>query len=404
MKPQLLLLIAALATSGLAATATDRPQGWASQNGGTTGGAAGAETTVSTMSELQAAAKKAGPAIIWVKPGTYSGRVVLTSDKTILGQAPGVVIEGGIDIKGVKNVIVRNLKVVGPGAVDVNGIDCIGVDNSTNIWLDHLDVSDGQDGNMDIVNGANYVTVSWTKFTYTSKSSNHMFSNLFGNSDSKTTDRTKLKITVINNWWADGVQERMPRVRFGQVHVVNNLFTSKQATHCVRAGLEADLLVEANAFIGVKKPIDLYEGNYTAVTVKNNLFQGTTADTVGNKTAFTPPYTLTLIETAKLQATISSATTGAGATLSFGPPSVGLGTRAMRHDLAVRNVSAGIEVRNSGDDAVSIRAFGFDGRAIGRRESLPAGAAAVLPVQGRAALVEISGPQGTRTIQVAAPH
>lgn len=313
----------ALAAGAAAAAAwgnpDDKPAGWAGIEGAVTGGAGGTVTEVATIADLQRLAKAAGKAVIYVKGrlGDGQSRVEIASDKTIYG-LPGAVLSGGIDIKkGVSNVILRNLKVEGPGAVDVDGVDGIGLQGCRRIWLDHLDVSDGQDGNLDITNEADLVTVSWCKFTYTSKSKDHQFSSLIGSSDSKTADRGKLRVTLHHNWWADGVKERMPRVRFGKVHVANNLFNSNAASTCVRAGFEADLLVEGNAFLNVGTPIDLFENDFTAITARNNLFVGTKGNTEGKGTAFTPPYALTLDPAASVEAKVkgSASAPGAGATL-----------------------------------------------------------------------------------------
>jgi pectate lyase len=282
-----LLLILPLALSGQDQCA---PVGWATLNGGTTGGGSVTPVTVSTLSALQTAANSSGAKVIYVSGVMGAGvgtRVRISSDKTIFG-LPGAQLNGGFDIKDAHNVILRNMIVVGPGAVDVDGVDCINVDNSTNVWVDHCEVRDGQDGNFDIVNGSNYVAVTWTKFSYSGASVEHQFCNLIGNSDSKTSDRTKLKVTMMFNYWTEGCVERMPRVRFGQVHVVNNLFDSPDASYCVRAGIEADIMVENNAFIGVRRPVDLYENNFTAVTATGNLFSGTTGNTAGSGTSFNP--------------------------------------------------------------------------------------------------------------------
>ena len=34
------------------------------------------------------------------------------------------------------------------------------------VWIDHCEVWDAYDGNMDITHGSNWITVSWTKFRY----------------------------------------------------------------------------------------------------------------------------------------------------------------------------------------------------------------------------------------------
>ncbi len=301
----------------LSAQAQDQcmPVGWAAENGGTTGGGAIASITVNTLSALQTQANSTGAKVIYVSGVLGAGvgtRVVVSSDKTIFG-LPGATLNGGFDVKNADNVIIRNMIIKGPGAVDVDGVDCMTIQNSTNVWIDHCDISDGQDGNLDIVNGSNYISVTWTKFHYSNASVEHQFCNLIGNSDSKTTDRGLLKVTMMFNYWTDGCVERMPRVRFGQVHVVNNLFDSPDGQYGVRAGIEADILVEGNAFVGVDTPIDLYQNNFTAVTERNNLFSATTGPKVGSGTSFIPPYSLSMITAATVSSKVKPCV---GATLS----------------------------------------------------------------------------------------
>ena len=349
MRPNLFigLINLALAATLQAASTTDTPMGWASANGGTTGGAGGTEVTVTTMADLQKYAKMPGKYIIWVKGvmGSYGtrgngdgDRVTLSNDKSILG-LPGAHVKGGLDFNNVKNIIIRNLIVEGPGAVDNDGgtagearQDAISVVNeSKNIWFDHLSVMDGEDGNTDVSKASDFVTISWTKFTYTVKSHasgtsgmSHRFCNLIGGSDTEkssggVTSEGKLNVTFYKTWWGAGVAERMPRVRFGKVHVANCLFNSTDngQGHCVRAAYKADVLVESNVFIGQKKPIDLFDNDFTAITVKNNVFTNCTGNTAGSGTAFVPPYALALGATATLEKEITDASTGAGPTLTW---------------------------------------------------------------------------------------
>jgi pectate lyase len=351
MRPNLCTYLAGLlfAASLRAATPTEAPMGWASANGGTTGGAGGSEVTVSTIADLQKYAKMTGKYVIWVKGtmGSYGtrgdgngDRVALSDDKTILG-LPGAHVKGGFDLDNVKNVIIRNLVVEGPGAVDNDGgtagegrHDAISVVNeSKNIWFDHLSVMDGEDGNTDITKASDFVTISWTKFTYTDKSypsgtsgMSHRYCNLLGGSDTEKSSGGaasdgKLSVTFYKTWWGTGVAERMPRVRFGKVHVANCLFNSadKGQGHCVRAAFKADVLVESNVFIGQKKPIDLFDNDFTAITAKNNAFTDCTGNTAGSGTAFTPPYALALGATATLEKEITDAAAGAGPTLAWTP-------------------------------------------------------------------------------------
>ena len=326
-------VVGASASAAFAVTAPDLPMtGWATQNGGTTGGAGKTTVTVSNVSDLRKYAE-AGGYTIYVKPGTYTvpskDAIEVGSNVTIYGYQGAILAQTYtgttnedntvLNIKG-DNVIIRNIIVKGAGAVDKDAGDCMHVQGGTRVWIDHVEVYDGEDGNLDVINGANYVTISWSKFHYTSASSEHQFSNLIGNSDSKTSDSGKLKTTMHHNWWADGSKERMPRVRFGQVHVANNLFDSDDASHCVRAAYKADLRVEGNVFIGVKKPIDLYEGDYTAVYSNGNYTENTSGNSGSgtNASAFTPTYSMSITDVstqAKAYALRDSIKLYAGATL-----------------------------------------------------------------------------------------
>ena len=329
-----LALGATVATSAFAVTAPDLPMaGWATQNGGTTGGAGKTVVTVSNVSDLRKYAE-AGNYTIYVKPGTYTvpskSAIKVGNNVTIYGYQGAVLAQtytGAtkedntiMNVAG-KNVIIRNLTFKGAGAVDKDAGDCLHVQGGTNVWLDHLDVYDGEDGNLDVINGANYVTISWTRFHYTSASKEHQFSNLIGNSDGKTSDDGKLKTTLHHNWWDDGVKERMPRVRYGQVHVANNLFTTNSSSTCVRAGIKANLRVENNVFIGVNKPIDLYNGDYTSVYSAGNYTENIKkGDAKGDAKsgAFTPSYSMKLTDVstqAKAYALRDSIKLYSGATL-----------------------------------------------------------------------------------------
>ncbi|WP_294986618.1 pectate lyase [uncultured Fibrobacter sp.] len=319
------VLGATLVTSAFAVTSPDFPMaGFATQNGGTTGGKGYSEVTVDNVSDLKSYAK-AGNKIIYVKPGTYMGPVEVGSNVTIYGYQGAIIAQpasgSAMKLSGSKNVIIRNLKFKGAGAHDDDDEDCLQVNHeSKNVWIDHVDIYDGHDGNLDITNASDYVTISWTKFSYTSASTGHQFSNLIGNSKTKTSDRGHLNVTIHHTWWADGVVERMPRVRFGKVHVANNLFDSKNASYCVRAAIEANIRIERNVFIGVQKALDLYtsDGAITAAQMIENYEENVKKPQAGTGTAFKPSYSMSLTDVstqAKAYALRDSIKLYAGATL-----------------------------------------------------------------------------------------
>lgn len=308
--------------------------GWASQNGGVTGGGTAAPTVVTTYAELKSAITTASVKVVHVS-GTIiipsGGRISFQDQngKTIFGLPGSKLVStdltkdnsGIIYVKRCTNLVFRNLTLEGPGAYDTDGWDNMTLDNCTNVWVDHCEFQDGLDGNFDIKNMSDYITVTWCKFIYNKApipggpggSDDHRFSDLFGSSDGATADRGHLRVTMQNNWWAQGCVARMPRVRFGKVHMVNNLFNSTVASQCVQAGFEADLLVESNVFENVKRPIDKMNNDFTAITQQNNIFINTTGNTTGSGTAFTPPYTLSITPVANVKSQVMA---GAGATLS----------------------------------------------------------------------------------------
>jgi pectate lyase len=320
-----------------AAAATCSAQGWASQNGGTTGGGTATATVVTTYATLKAAIQNTSVKVIQVN-GTITipsgGRISFQDQtgKTIFGSSGAKLVSadqtkdnsGIIYVKRCNNIIIRNLIFEGPGAYDVDGWDNATLDASNNVWVDHCEFRDGVDGNFDIKNTSDYITVSYCKFNYlkppkaggSGGSDDHRFSNLIGSGDGATADRTHLNITFARCWWAQGCVARMPRVRFGKVHIVNSYFNSTASSYCIQAGFEANLLIASNVFESVKNPIDLMSKTSTAVQATNNTFTSVTGNTAGNGvTAFTPPYSISILSASSVKSTVT-ASNGAGATLS----------------------------------------------------------------------------------------
>jgi pectate lyase len=287
--------------------------GWATVSGSgvqtTTGGAGGSTVKVSTLADLNTNAGGTTARVIEIS-GTISGNVTIGSNKTLVG-ACGATIHGHIQMSGSVNVIVRNLTVVGYNCTDnpsdcSGGADAITVETKAHhLWFDHDDISDGSDGNLDITHACDFITVSWTKFHYSGRrtdpagaSGGHQFSNLIGHSDSNASEDTgHLTVTFHHDWWADNVVERMPRVRFGKVHLFDNLYTAAGNDYCIGVGVNANIRDENNVFVGVKNPIDSadYSNSASIIQSTGNLLQnatGTTQDIGG--TAFTPPYAYSL--------------------------------------------------------------------------------------------------------------
>lgn len=289
---------------------SDQVIGWASVSGDgvttTTGGLGGATVTPKTPQELANYAKSSEPLIIRIESSMDIGTLDVLSNKTLLGVGPNVVLRGGIRVRPLKssdphvsNVIIRNLNIDASSSSTDNGGDGIHIERAHHVWVDHCEVWDAPDGNTDITHGANWITISWTRYRYTSSAPkpDHRFSNLIGHSENAgDTNRGRLKVTLHHVHWADGVEQRMPRVRFGEVHVFNSYIASHGAKAGVAAGTEAKLLVENNLFEGVKDPHFFHEGSTTAqIAASGNLYVDVTGKKdVGQGPSFKPPYAYTL--------------------------------------------------------------------------------------------------------------
>jgi len=237
-------------------------------------------------------------------------RVRVPPNTTIHGtgrdaQLIGVALDiGGPDGKGSApmNVIVRNLTFLdthdcfpewspgdGPTGNWNSAYDSIAIHNATHVWIDHNRFADSRtrdelqpvyfghrfqvhDGLVDITNESDFVTVSWNQFA------THDKTMLIGNSDSATADREHLRVTVHHNLF-DNTGQRMPRVRFGRVHVYNNVYRADRDGRfrsAWGAGTESRIYAEANYFhMGVGySPSEVIDGkNATRMTVIGNCWR-----------------------------------------------------------------------------------------------------------------------------------
>ena len=236
-------------------------------------------------------------------------RIQVPPNTTIFGLGADATLVGAwLDIAGADNgnramnVIIRNLTFLdtadcfpewspndGPLGNWNSAYDSISVRNATHVWIDHNRFADLRtrdatqptyfsrrfqvhDGLVDISNESDYVTVSWNQFA------DHDKAMLIGNSDAALADRGKLRVTLHHNLF-ENIGQRAPRVRFGQVHVYDNVYkaasdTSYQSTW--GAGFESQIYAENNFFemaasFGPMEVIDNKKG--TRITAIGNCWR-----------------------------------------------------------------------------------------------------------------------------------
>lgn len=291
--------------------------GWATQAGGTTGGAGGATVTVSGFTDFRSQAENSGARTILVNGMiSGSGTVEISADKTIRGVGAGSGISGAtLNIEDMRpaNVIIQNMNIRG-----VPGNDAIQIENATHVWIDHNTMSstieddpDFYDGMLDITHAADYVTVSWNVIR------NHWKTSLVGHSDGNAgEDRGHLRVTYHHNWF-DRTFERSPRVRFGEtVHVFNNYYSNvdnNSDSYAIASVMDAGLLVERNVFENVRQACWSASGYADSgpgrlVARDNSLTDSGPCETNGTVAPVPYGYTADAVGTVK-----SSVTAGAGA-------------------------------------------------------------------------------------------
>lgn len=157
---------------------------------------------------------------------------------------------GLFQLNGCENIVLRNLTLQGPGAVDVSGDDLLTLSHgSRHVWVDHCEFVDGMDGNFDINGHADFVTVSWCLFRYTERAIVHANTNLVGSSDRpEPNGRDNLNVTYAFCHWGAGCNQRMPMVRFGTIHVLNCLYTCVGNSGAVNPRRDSEVLVEGCFF------------------------------------------------------------------------------------------------------------------------------------------------------------
>ena len=263
----------------------DGPIGWASENGGTTGGAGGDTVTVSDEDALLDVLEDDSPLTIEIDGSIdLSGMNRVGPDTTIIGLDGAEITGGGFNVRDVDNVIIRNI-----AFADWDD-DAINVEEgSTNVWIDHNSFTNGYDGTVDVKRESDYVTISWNHFF------DHDKTSLVGHDDGHTDDQGHLRVTYHHNYF-DGTNTRHPRVRYGNpVHVFNNYYRDN-AEYGVASTMGGGVLVEGNYFEDVDNPTHTgyADSDVGAVEESDNVFDGSGEPETGGGDVESVPYDYSL--------------------------------------------------------------------------------------------------------------
>jgi pectate lyase len=264
------------------------PDGFATLNGGTTGGGEAKPVIVTTADEFKKLVADDTPHVIVVQGRIdLGGPIGVGSNKTIIGADYSSGIYGGtVRVRG-KNYIFQNL-IIGPAKGDA-----MEVSGGSNVFVHKCDFIDSTDESLSIVRDSDFVTVSWCKFYFT-KTHSHAFGHLIGGRTDRTSDRGKLNVTMHHNWYCEGVRSRAPRVRYGHVHLYNNYYNVPDNNYCIGVGHESNIRLENTHFEGIKSPWKYMDKPGSGTLGWNGLkFVNSSEPTAvpnAYSTIFTPPY------------------------------------------------------------------------------------------------------------------
>lgn len=309
----------------------------------TNGGNNKSITVVTTAAQLKDAVSGTNQATVYVQGNiSLDSMLSVGSNKSIIGLQGATISNlnrnekaGIFLLNGSRNVIIRNLTLKGPGAydIDANYSDNICLAGAKNVWVDHCDIQDGIDGNLDIVEGSDSICVSWTHFHYliepmaggSGGSDDHRNCNLIGNSNNTADiDEGHLNCTFICCWWGEGCSERCPRVRFGKVHVVNCLYDGNDFKYCIGYGVYSNIFVEKCAFISEKAKQNALKDYRNSKDFNIKVVDCLGLDDVelsqGSNRQFVPAYDYKTFDAEKVDSILRRGDYGAGATLKISRP------------------------------------------------------------------------------------
>lgn len=188
--------------------------------------------------------------------------VTIGSNTTLIGMETARIMYGSLLIHDEQNIIIQNISFYDAhGAPEQNpkinketkcSSDNISVEKVSNLWIDHCSFTDGKcrdiygnyhDGAIDIKSGEN-ITISYCYFTNHDKvmllTPNDDFSN-----------KTNVYITLHHNYF-DKVVQRMPRARWANVHIYNNLYEDigygRNFGYSLGIGTGSNFIAENNYF------------------------------------------------------------------------------------------------------------------------------------------------------------
>ncbi|HEX2873947.1 MAG TPA: hypothetical protein VHP33_21980 [Polyangiaceae bacterium] len=175
-------------------------------------------------------------------------RLKLASNKTIVGLGRGAQIRGvSFNLGAIQNVVMRNLAIFDVNRGLVEAGDALGLEGSSDVWLDHLTTKWISDGLTDISPGTQNVTLSWMHY-------DGLMDEACRGRHTHASTITDASVTLHHSFF-DHTDSHAPLVTDteARVHIFNGL-VQDDAGYGVAASCGAHVLLEGTTFRAVMTP------------------------------------------------------------------------------------------------------------------------------------------------------
>lgn len=138
--------------------------------------------------------------------------------------------------------------------------DAIRLITAVKVWIDHNTLYKAQDGLVDVTHESNMITISNNLFK------EHDKVMLLGHNNDYVHDK-RMHVTLVYNHFGPNCVQRMPRIRNGYVHIVNNLY-AEWLHYAIGGSADPTIMSQANLYVaptfdpkkkGVSVPSNPYE-------------------------------------------------------------------------------------------------------------------------------------------------
>jgi pectate lyase len=171
-----------------------------------------------------------------------SNTVIDGRGRNVTITAPG---ENGLVLDGVSNVTIESLTLRDFGDIRLTSsddpYDAIMVRASSDVWIDHNDLSVAGDKLIGIQGGSHGITVSWNRF--------HDQEQVFQIGALAGADTDSVQTVTVHHNYFDGTGYRNPVISFGRAHVFNNYYRDWEL-YAVRSQRGAQVYFERNVLAG----------------------------------------------------------------------------------------------------------------------------------------------------------